>query len=62
MVTVQVSTLRGKLKALPLGRVVDTFLDYLTVEAGLSPNTIVSCATCPIADWPKTVSAGIWSL
>ncbi|MHC5179377.1 MAG: site-specific integrase, partial [Planctomycetota bacterium] len=42
MVTVQVSTLRGKLKALPLGRVVDTFLDYLTVEAGLSPNTILA--------------------
>ena len=42
MLATQVSTLRGKLKALPLGRVVDTFLDYLTVEAGLSPNTVLA--------------------
>ena len=42
MLTTQVNILRNKLKALPLGRVVDTFLDYLTVEAGLSPNTILA--------------------
>ena len=42
MLTTQVNTLRDKLKALPLGRVVDTFLDYLTVEAGLSPNSILA--------------------
>lgn len=42
MLTAQVSTLREKLKALPLGRVVDSFLDYLAVEAGLSPNTILA--------------------
>jgi integrase/recombinase XerD len=42
MLTTQVSTLRKKLKILPLGRVVDTFLDYLMVEAGLSPNTILA--------------------
>ena len=42
MLTTQVNTLRDKLRVLPLGRVVDTFLDYLTVEAGLSPNTILA--------------------
>ena len=42
MLTTQVNTLRDKLRALPLGRVVDPFLDYLTVEAGLSSNTILA--------------------
>ena len=42
MLITQVSTLRSKLKTLPLGGVMDTFLDYLTVEAGLSPNTILA--------------------
>ena len=42
MLTTQVNTLRDKLRALPLGRVIDTFLDYLTVEAGLSSNTILA--------------------
>jgi integrase/recombinase XerD len=42
MLTTQVNEVRNKLKTLPLGRVVDTFLDYLTVEAGLSPNTILA--------------------
>ena len=38
----QENTIRDKLKTLPIGRFVDTFLDYLTVEAGLSPNTILA--------------------
>jgi len=42
MLTTQVNTLRDKLRALPLGRVIDPFLDYLTVEAGLSSNTILA--------------------
>ncbi|MHC5172419.1 MAG: tyrosine-type recombinase/integrase [Planctomycetota bacterium] len=42
MLTTQVNTLRDKLRVLPLGRVVDPFLDYLTVEAGLSSNTILA--------------------
>ena len=42
MLTTQVNTLRDKLRALSLGRVIDTFLDYLTVEAGLSSNTILA--------------------
>ena len=42
MLTVQINEVRNKLKSLPLGGVVGTFLDYLTVEAGLSPNTILA--------------------
>jgi len=38
----QIQRLREKLNTLPLGRVVGTFLDYLTVEAGLSPNTVLA--------------------
>ena len=42
MLTTQINLLRNKLKIFPLGHVVDTFLDYLTVEAGLSPNTVLA--------------------
>jgi len=42
MLTTQIEQLRQKLNTLPLGRVVGTFLDYLTVEAGLSPNTVLA--------------------
>ena len=42
MQTVQIQTLRGKLSALPLGEVIGQFMDYMTVEAGLSPNTVLA--------------------
>lgn len=42
MLIKQVHLLRQKLKKLPLGSVVEPFLDYLTVEAGLSSNTILA--------------------
>lgn len=42
MLTTQVTRLREKLKTLPLGSVTETFLDYLTVEAGLSVNTVLA--------------------
>ncbi|MEN8126933.1 MAG: site-specific tyrosine recombinase XerD [Planctomycetota bacterium] len=42
MLTTQVQRLREKLKALPLGSAVEAFLDYLTVEAGLSVNTVLA--------------------
>lgn len=38
----QLQFLRNKLKALPLGGVIETFLDYLSVEAGLSDNTLLA--------------------
>jgi len=38
----QTQAIANKLLALPAGRNVNDFLDYLTVEAGLSPNTIMA--------------------
>jgi integrase/recombinase XerD len=40
MPSVQTQTITGKLVELPLGRLVRDFLSYLTVEGGLSDNTI----------------------
>ena len=37
----QVPSLTEKLLSLPLGQAVKDFLDYLTVEGGLSSNTIL---------------------
>ncbi len=42
MSSVQTQSVGKKLLALPLGREVKSFLDYLTVEAGLSDNTILA--------------------
>ncbi|MBC8394389.1 MAG: tyrosine recombinase XerD [Deltaproteobacteria bacterium] len=42
MLTTQIQLLRTKLHPLPLGNVVGQFLDYLTVEAGLSENTVLA--------------------
>ena len=42
MLTKQIELLREKLRRHPLGGVVEQFLDYLTVEAGLSPNTVLA--------------------
>ncbi len=42
MLNDQIQTVRNKLKPLPLGNVVGQFLDYLTVEAGLSANTVLA--------------------
>lgn len=42
MLTKQVQLLRERLKATPLGTTVMAFLDYLTVEAGLSENTLLA--------------------
>lgn len=38
----QIQSLRTKLRAFPLGSAVESFLDYLTVEAGLSANTVLA--------------------
>ncbi len=38
----QMQAIADKVLTLPLGRSVKDFLDYLTVEAGLSPNTILA--------------------
>ncbi|MHC4117521.1 MAG: site-specific tyrosine recombinase [Planctomycetota bacterium] len=42
MSSVQTQSVAKKLTALPLGREVKSFLDYLTVEAGLSDNTVLA--------------------
>ncbi len=42
MLTNQLKLLRAKLKPLPLGSVIEAFLDYLAVEAGLSVNTLLA--------------------
>jgi integrase/recombinase XerD len=42
MSTVQVQSVGRKLSELPLGQVVRDFLNYLTVEAGLSQNTVLA--------------------
>lgn len=42
MSSTQTQSVGEKLLALPLGRQVKSFLDYLTVEAGLSDNTILA--------------------
>ena len=41
MSKIQTQSLAKKLKELPLGNSVKAFLDYLAIEAGLSPNTIL---------------------
>jgi len=41
MTTVQVQSVNEQLASLPLGRNVKDFLDYLTIEAGLSENTVL---------------------
>lgn len=40
--TNQIQCLREKLQGLPLGNVISQFLDYMTVEAGLSPNSVLA--------------------
>ena len=42
MLTKQIELLRKKQLQQPLGGVIEQFLDYLMVEAGLSPNTILA--------------------
>lgn len=42
MSTTQVQSIRRKLQLLPLGNTTGQFLDYLTVEAGLSVNTVLA--------------------
>lgn len=42
MLNKQIQLLREKLRNLPLGSTVEQFLDYLTVEAGLSANTVLA--------------------
>ena len=42
MPSTQIQSVGKKLLALPLGREAKSFLDYLTVEAGLSDNTILA--------------------
>ena len=42
MLTQQIKTVRDRLGIVNLGKVVKKFLDYLTVEAGLSANTILA--------------------
>lgn len=42
MLEKQIQLLREKLQKLPLGSMIEQFLDYLMVEAGLSPNTILA--------------------
>ncbi len=42
MLSVQIQSIGQKLLSLPLSRETKTFLDYLTVEAGLSNNTVLA--------------------
>ena len=42
MPSVQIQSVSKKILSLPLGQVVKSFLDYLTVEAGLSSNTVLA--------------------
>jgi integrase/recombinase XerD len=42
MLTTQIQTLQNKLRPLPLGKPIEYFMDYLTVEAGLSLNTVLA--------------------
>ena len=42
MLTGQIQTIRKRLSGQPLGSAVQEFLDYMTVEAGLSPNTVLA--------------------
>jgi integrase/recombinase XerD len=42
MPSTQIQSVREKIVSLPLGQEVRSFLSYLTVEAGLSPNTILA--------------------
>jgi integrase/recombinase XerD len=42
MSSAQTQSVRRRLPSLPLGRTVKDFLDYLTIEAGLSDNTVLA--------------------
>ncbi len=42
MLNVQIQNIRKRLSEQPLGKTVEQFLDYLTVEAGLSANTVLA--------------------
>jgi integrase/recombinase XerD len=42
MSSIQTQSISGKILALPLGKTVKDFLDYLAIEAGLSNNTILA--------------------
>ncbi len=42
MPSIQTQSINEKIMALPLGRIVKDFLDYLAIEAGLSNNTILA--------------------
>lgn len=42
MLNTQIQNLRKRLAERPLGKTVEQFLDYLTVEAGLSDNTVLA--------------------
>jgi integrase/recombinase XerD len=42
MLTSQIQSLRVKLRPFPMGSDIEAFLDYLTVEAGLSLNTVLA--------------------
>jgi integrase/recombinase XerD len=42
MPTTQVQSINGKLTCLPLGQTVKDFLAYMTIEAGLSENTVLA--------------------
>ena len=42
MSSIQTQSVSGKILALPLGKTVKDFLDYLAIEAGLSNNTILA--------------------
>ncbi|HOT71734.1 MAG TPA: site-specific tyrosine recombinase [Anaerohalosphaeraceae bacterium] len=42
MLNVQIQNLRQRLAEQPLGKTAEDFLDYLTVEAGLSANTVLA--------------------
>lgn len=42
MLNIQIQNVRKHLAAQPLGGIVEQFLDYLTVEAGLSANTVLA--------------------
>ncbi|MBP8605331.1 MAG: tyrosine recombinase XerD [Phycisphaerae bacterium] len=68
----QLQLLRNKLKNLPLGGVIEAFLDYLSVEAGLSDNTLLAygrdlmgfaehCQRQKIADMDKILPVTVYS-
>lgn len=42
MQSAQLKNIKSKLPAVPMGRHIDTYIDYLVVEAGLSPNSVLA--------------------